>query len=180
VRAFGVVPLLALASCLTQHTDVNAAAEPKLEVVREKDRDGHLVREQMVLAAKGAKPLAHGSDKGWYSDGAKRYEREFDHGVPKGVWRTWHANGQIASETTFGETESVLRFWYDTGVVSAEGPALNGSRRGVWRFNRPDGSLRETGKFVDSVRDGTWTAWNPDGRETSVRYVKGSIVDRVD
>lgn len=181
MRALAIAAALALASCLTQRADVNIEAPAaKLEVTREKDADGHVVREQMVLVQKGLKPLAHGADKGFWANGSKRYEREFDHGAPKGVWRTWHANGQLASETTFGDTDSVLRFWYESGLVSAEGPARNGSRQGVWRFHRPDGSLREQGSYRDSLRDGAWTEYAPNGVETPVTYLRGVVIERGD
>ncbi|MDZ4772542.1 MAG: hypothetical protein SGI72_05350 [Planctomycetota bacterium] len=178
MRALGLVSIVALAACNTQRLETAPPIEPTLEIVREKDRDGNLVREQLVLVSRGERPLAHGADKGWYSNGAKRYEREFDRGSPSGPWRTWHANGQIASETTFAATEMLLSFWYDTGVISAAGPALNGSRRGVWRFFRPDGSVREEGTYVDSVRDGEWTFFEENGSKTSRFYARGVVVER--
>lgn len=178
MRAQLLLALLALAGCTTQRWDAPSPVEPTLEVVREKDREGNLVREQLVLVTKGERPIAHGADKGWYSNGSKRYEREFDHGSPTGPWRTWHANGQLASETTFSSTETLFTFWYDTGVISAAGPALNGSRRGTWRFYRPDGTLREEGTFVDSVRDGDWTFFEENGSKTSRSYKRGLVIER--
>jgi antitoxin component YwqK of YwqJK toxin-antitoxin module len=126
------------------------------------------------------KPIAHGADKGWYASGTRRFERDFDHGQPTGVWRAWHPNGQLASETTFaGATvEMLMSFWYDTGVLSAAGPATNGSRQGAWRFYRPEGSLREEGTYHDSVREGEWTEYDDVGAKARVVYVKGLVLSR--
>ena len=167
-----------LPSCLTQRAFTPPPREENLEVVREKDGAGHVVREQMVLRAPGERPVANGYDKGWYPDGARRYERAFDHGQPKGTWRTWHSNGQLASETVFAgpDVETTMRFWFDSGVVSAEGPARNGSRCGTWRFRRPDGSLQEEGGFTDSLREGEWVFHDESGAERRVTYRRGVIV----
>ncbi len=179
MRALALLAPLALASCLTQRADVAPAVhEEKIEVVREKDDAGHVVRERLVIVKRGEKPLAHGPDKGWYSNGTRRHERDFDHGAPRGVWRTWHANGQLASETTFGGVETVTRFWHENGLLGAEGPAQNGSRQGPWRFYRPDGSLREEGTFVDSVREGEWFEYDAEGSKRRVVYLKGRVLSR--
>lgn len=178
LRTAALLLALPLPACLTQHAFTPPLREEKLEVVREKDGAGHMVREQMVLRTPGERPVSNGYDKGWYPDGSRRYERAFDHGRPKGTWRTWHPNGQLASETVFAgpEVETPMRFWFDSGVVSAEGPARNGSRCGTWRFLRPDGSLQEEGGFTDSFREGEWVFRDESGTERRVTYRRGVIV----
>ena len=183
-----VVVLCALVSgaCLTQHNldqpppGLVARGEQRLEVSRDKDEAGKLIRERFVLVQRSEKPIAHGADTGWYSDGAKRFERRFVHDVASGVWHTWHANGRLESEVEFAgaDTERAMRFWYEDGQLSAEGPGRNGSRCGTWRFCRPDGRLREEGTYVDSLRDGEWKQWSGVGSEQRVVYARGVIVER--
>jgi len=179
VRALVVLALLVPASCLTQRADLDVDLEEgKLEVVREKDGEGHLVRERMVLVYKTRKPVAQGTDKGWFPSGTKRYERDFERGEPRGLWRTWHENGTLASEVTFSPDETPMRFWYPNGRVSAEGPARNGSRQGVWRCYRPDGTLREEGTYVNSLREGDWTEYGANDVKVHVVYEHGNVKSR--
>jgi antitoxin component YwqK of YwqJK toxin-antitoxin module len=179
VRALAVFALLVPASCLTQRLEQEPEPEEgKLEVVREQDGAGHLTRERMMSVAKGRKPVAQGQDTGWYASGVKRYEREFDHGEPHGLWRTWHENGVLASEVSFDEGESAMRFWYENGVLSAEGPSRKGSRQGVWRCYRPDGTLREEGTYVNSLREGDWTEYRSNELKVHVVYEHGNVKSR--
>jgi hypothetical protein len=179
VRALAALLLVVPAACLTQRLEPpDAPAEGKLEVVREQDGAGHLVRERMVLVRPGLMPIAQGADKGWYPTGVVRFEREFDNGQPNGTWRTWHENGVLASEASFKTGETIMRFWYETGIVSAEGPARDGSRQGVWRCYRPDGSLREEGTYVNSLREGDWIEYGPDSVQVHVVYERGYVKSR--
>ncbi|MBL8859138.1 MAG: hypothetical protein JNL28_11570 [Planctomycetes bacterium] len=188
IRALVTLVVLAsvLPSCLTQRNldqpppGVAARPEPRLEASRDKDADGRVIRERFLLVQQDEKPIAHGADVGWYSDGKKRFERRFAHDKPTGTWRTWHANGQLESEVEFGgpDKETTMRFWYQDGHLSAEGPARDGSRCGTWRFYRPDGTLREEGTYVDSQRDGVWSLREADGRELRLVYARGVIVER--
>lgn len=179
MRALAAVIVLLATSCLTQRVDPEETPpEGKLEVVREKDGSGHLVRERMVLVQRGRPPVAQGADKGWYASGGVRYEREFERGEPHGTWRTWHENGVLASEASFDAGERLMRFWYENGTVSAEGPAKNGSRQGVWRCYRPDGTLREEGTYVNSLREGDWTEYAADGVKVHVVYERGNVKSR--
>lgn len=178
MRRVAALASLALGACLTQRDLGPLPREEKLEVVREKDGAGHVVREQVVLVTKGEKPVPHGPDKGSYSDGTPRFERAFDRGTPSGTWKSWHANGQLASETTFAgpDVEAPMRFWHENGVVSAEGSARDGSRCGPWVFRRADGSVCEEGTYVDSLRDGAWTVHEPSGELRHLTYARGVVV----
>ena len=62
--------------------------------------------------------------------------------------------------------------------MSAEGPARNGSRQGVWRCYRPDGSLREEGTYVNSLREGDWTEYGANDVQVRVVYEHGNVKSR--
>jgi hypothetical protein len=133
------------------------AEEGKLEVVREQDGAGHLTRERMMSVAKGRKPIAQGQDNGLVRE---RREALRARVRPR---RTARSVAHVARERrarlggVVRRGESAMRFWYENGVLSAEGPARKGSRQGVWRCYRPDGTLREEGTYVNSLREGDWT-----------------------
>lgn len=177
---------LVLGACLSEHNldkpppGAPAPEPPHLEMRREKDKNGVVVHEWMVLAQKDQKSIKHGKDRTWYSNGAKEWEGEYDHGEKYGTWRKWHENGQPESETTFAGPDVVrpMHFWYDNGLPSADGFAKNGSRCGHWKFWRPDGSLREEGNYVDSLREGTWNIWDDETRtKRVVVYSKNVVVE---
>jgi hypothetical protein len=174
-----LVPLVG--GCLTERNldaappGVSAPEAPYLVVRRSRGRNKVLVHEWPVLAQKGRDDVRHGRDLSWYPSGAKEWERAFDHGEPKGTWRRWHENGQLASEVEFAgaDVERPMRFWHPNGQLSSEGAAKNGVRCGTWRFFGEDGTLREEGEFVESRREGTWKVWSEAEGPTEVTYIRG-------
>jgi len=184
--AFASVIALASTACRTQ-TELDSPPPeyrepdpPKLEAVRRKNTEGVLVRESFALTQRGHAPIPHGVDRAWYANGAKEWERAYDHGKPTGTWKRWYADGTLASETTFAgpNEERPMRFWNANGTLAAEGPARDGSRCGRWKFWRPDGSPREEGVYVDSLREGEWTLTDPDGSRRVVTYARNALMTR--
>lgn len=177
-----VLLAIATSACWTERAGEHGPLEPviedagRLDVKRKYDsQTGNLIHEWTVLARRGAAPVKHGHDQTWYPSGAKEWEREYDHGKPKGAWRRWFENGKQQSETFFGDPdiETTMRFWHENGQLSAQGPAKNGERFGVWRVYHKDGRLAEEGPFVNSLREGEWTVWSDDGSTSRiVKYVK--------
>jgi hypothetical protein len=153
---------------------------PHLAVRRMKGEKKSIAREWTVLVTPGHGEVKHGKDQGWYSSGAKEWERAFDHGKPKGTWRRWYENGQLESETEFAgaDVERPMRFWHANGQLSAEGMAKDGSRCGTWKFWNEDGTLREQGEYAGSLREGAWTIWSQDGSPPqTLRYQRGTILE---
>jgi hypothetical protein len=152
-------------------------AAPRLEKRTKHDRKtGHLVREWSVLVYSDRPPQKHGAERVFYSSGAKQWSREFDHGKPKGAWRSWYEDGQPRSECFFADpsVDTVMTWWYPGGRIQSRGPARNGAHRGVWRFYYKNGQLAEEGPFVDNQRHGEWRAWSEDGQVATLRkYAKG-------
>jgi antitoxin component YwqK of YwqJK toxin-antitoxin module len=53
-------------------------------------------------------------------------------------------------------------FYYDNGVVEAEGDAEEGYKDGVWLYYYPNGKLRSCGLYT-LWKHGVWTYFYPDG-----------------
>jgi hypothetical protein len=185
-RVAVLLSMVALASlsgaCLTERNldkppaGLTPPDPPHLAVRRPKKT---LVHEWTVLAQQGHDDVLHGKDLTWYPGGAKEWERAFDHGQPKGLWRKWYENGQLESETDFAgpDVERPMRFWYANGKPSAEGLAKNGARCGMWKFWNDDGTLHEQGQYLGSLREGPWIVWDQDGSTShTVQYVHGDII----
>lgn len=45
--------------------------------------------------------ICNGSDTGWSTSGKKAYAGQYKNGKQDGIWRHWHENGQLQSETIF-------------------------------------------------------------------------------
>lgn len=182
--ATAAVLALVASACLTERNldkplpGATPPEPPHLAIRRTKGENKTLVHESTVLVQKGHDEVRHGKDQTWYPSGAKEWEREFDHGHPKGTWRKWYENGQLASETEFAGTdvERPMRFWHANGQLAAEGPAKNGSRTGAWKFWRADGSLSEEGSYVGSLREGDWNIWSDGNPEPQVAHYVGGVI----
>jgi hypothetical protein len=68
---------------------------------------------------------------------------EYLHPKGDGISRTWHPNGQLASEyeRTIGVSVAELRQWHDNGVLAKVTPYLGGKIHGVVRQWDKDGKL---------------------------------------
>jgi len=150
---------------------------PHLESRTTTDRQtGRLVREWSVLVSAGKPPQKQGVEKMYYSNGALEWSREFDHGQPKGAWRSWYQDGQPRSECFFGDAsvDTIMSWWYPGGHIQSRGPARNGAHRGFWRYYYKNGQLAEEGEYFDNQKHGEWRAWNEDGKTLTLReYSKG-------
>ncbi|MFF2808456.1 toxin-antitoxin system YwqK family antitoxin [Streptomyces sp. NPDC058000] len=67
--------------------------------------------------------IPHGPDREWWADGRPMSEGQSDYGVPAGVWRKWHHNGQLAREQHFDSMgdPADIRTWDEDGHPTATG-----------------------------------------------------------
>ncbi|WP_328914317.1 MULTISPECIES: toxin-antitoxin system YwqK family antitoxin [unclassified Streptomyces] len=67
--------------------------------------------------------LEDGPTKGWYPDGELEFEGFVERGLPTGLWRSWHKNGQLAEEKEFGGRLGgvvAIRRWSENGGLIDE------------------------------------------------------------
>lgn len=119
-----------------------------------------------------------GVERRWYPDGTLELERGWREDEPRGWWRSWWPDGTPRFEHRFDPGEATpMRWWFESGVVSSEGPARGGVREGPWRARHPGGVPAYAGGYVAGRRDGLWTFWHPDGSLAERgRYVAGERV----
>ncbi|WP_280494994.1 toxin-antitoxin system YwqK family antitoxin, partial [Nocardia farcinica] len=65
---------------------------------------GQLVSQQFYVDG-----IAHGPEREWWADGGRKAEGEMRHGMPVGVHRFWHRNGQLAEEREFDDAGRMIR-----------------------------------------------------------------------
>ncbi|AXK86427.1 hypothetical protein IU436_22940 [Nocardia farcinica] len=88
---------------------------------------GQLVSQQFYVDG-----LAHGPEREWWADGGRKAEGEMRHGMPVGVHRFWHRNGQLAEEREFDDAGRMIRRrkWDENGDP-VEIAAGRRARRGI-------------------------------------------------
>jgi hypothetical protein len=111
-------------------------------------------------------------------DGQPNAEGSYIDDKKQGLWRSWHANGKIASQGVMIDDQRHGRWvqWYDDGNKQSQGSYSHGRQEGPWTFWTEDGKKEMEGDFVDGQMDGVWKTWSPDGAESEIRFKNGAAV----
>ena len=163
--------LAALASCeprFEQASRMIAGPEPR-EPVLDRRRTYYLNDtsrprlESQVLVFFDGSVLRHGLEREWSESGTLVAEREFARGEPAGRWRTWFPSGRPRSESAFGPEPATWSWWYESGQLSSQGPALGGVKQGRWTAWHENGVESSEGDYSAGKREGEWSFWNEEG-----------------
>lgn len=102
--------------------------------------------------------------------GARRSEHHFHNGLPHGLTREWHENGELASETPFtdGRIDGTVRQWNASGKLLGECTLNNGT--GVYRKWHQNGQLESELAFVDGAVSGRQVVMAEDGEKLAEQY----------
>lgn len=173
VGLFSVLPLVIGSSCATglpelppmPEREQASFEEPRVEWRTRKDEQtDRVTRTWFVLVYPDGRVERHGVEREFHPEGVLAAEREYQHGQPSGSWKTWWPSGAMRSNYHYLESRSTtMRFWHETGRLSAEGPAVEGVREGEWSFWHEDGSVRQRGEYRNGLREGAWTVHHPGG-----------------
>lgn len=183
LRLLALVLLLALGACRSSSEGPikrvtplpNGGAPESHQQIDPKT--GLVQHEWSTLAIGNQVARKHGKETVMRKDGTKEWEREWDHGKPTGLWRSWYSNGQMRSEVFFAgaEEERPMTFWFDNGQRRMQGPARNGVRCGHWKIWFANGRMAEEGDLVGSRREGEWKAWSEDGKRSFTRVYQHDV-----
>ena len=83
------------------------------------------------------------------------------------TWYSWHENGQLFSMANYPSDESLpdkytpVRLPGNPGVLADE-PITN-AKDGAWKSYHPNGKLKDSGNYKQSVKDGFWISWHENG-----------------
>ncbi|MBK7643223.1 MAG: hypothetical protein IPJ19_09255 [Planctomycetes bacterium] len=183
VRSILALALCAIAACrfgsvdgVRRVTPIPGGGAP-VEHQQIDPKTGKPLHEWSTIAVGDKPSRKHGKESVMRPDGSKEWERDWDHGQPAGVWRSWYANGQMRSECFFdGPTqERPMTFWFDNGQRRMQGPAQDGVRCGHWTVWFANGQVAEEGAFGGNRREGEWKAWSEDGKRSFVRVYQHDV-----
>jgi len=183
MKAGVVVVLLALAACRNTGQPIVKRITPLpnggLPQTHQKidPKTGRVQHEWSTISFGNETARKHGKETILRPDGSKEWEKEWDHGKPAGLWRSWYANGRMRSELFYAgpEEERPMTFWFENGQRHMQGPAKNGQRCGHWKVWLADGTLVEEGGYVGNRRQGEWQAWSEDGKRMFVRVYQNDL-----
>lgn len=134
-----------------------------------------LAREHGVFILFDNSVVAHGRDVLWYSNGRLRHEREYEHGEPRGRWRSWFENGVLESDASYAPGErTAMSWWREDGSLSSSGGHVLGRREGQWSSFHSNGMPAARGNWSDGERHGPWSFFDDAGGLVECgEYVRG-------
>lgn len=131
-----------------------------------------------IIAQKQATVTKIGSWTYWNENGTTYAQEEYtSSGTVTGTWKTWYANGQVATTINFATGSAT--YWYENGTKSSEG-TVNTSmvQTGRWVGWHDNGNKNFEGSYsATGQQQGTWTYWASDGRKlTEQTWNNGVLV----
>lgn len=134
--------------------------------------------------------LYHGKSYGWYENGNKDYEGEYNNGdgtdlgttgVPKngrtGQWIFYYESKQKLSESKFknGKIDGVSTTWYENGQKESEGNFIEGKNEGVYSTWYENGQIKGKYNYKNGELNGKVNTWYEGGEKFSEgEYVLGT------
>ena len=103
-----------------------------------------------------------------HSNGKKKSEAIFKHGLLDGVMRGWYANEQKGTEINYknGKIHGLKIGWHSNGNKAAEANFQHGKKHGLETEWYSNGQMEGEANFKDGKSDGTWTSWNENGTKS--------------
>ncbi|GAL86030.1 hypothetical protein MYP_3259 [Sporocytophaga myxococcoides] len=138
--------------------------------------------------------------KEFHENGTLKSYSNYENGDPSGIQRTWHPNGQLASEYVIkdkkaygqsqyyysngtasrkafyenGKIQGLEETWYDNGNKERSQQYIDGKRNGPYKFWYKDGKLRVSGIFLNDLADSLWVYYDSTGNfDYELTYEKG-------
>ena len=139
----------------------------KIETIEEYWPTGNLKTSKQVIRDEEGNLMLHGVTTQWWTNGRKKSEMGFLHGVPHGPRRAWYQDGKKWSDGahTNGRSTGTWTVWSPTGVKQQRWTYDdNGAYHGlftVWHANLAQ--KKSEVEYVHGDRSGFETYWDPQG-----------------
>ena len=99
-----------------------------------------------------------------YPSGNIRFEGNFEHGIPTGIFRYYHENGKlrVIMKHTEGNAEASAEIFNEAGIRIAQGAYLNEQKSGEWvYYNEEDGKVLSVEHYRKGQPHGIWKVYYP-------------------
>lgn len=96
-----------------------------------------------------------------------------------GIVKIYFDSGVLAAEGGYlkGKRFGTWKHFYDSGKVLGEGDYSDGLKTGLWQLYYGNGGPRGKGKFKADLKHGRWVEWDRRGNEAEVDYNEGVKVE---
>jgi antitoxin component YwqK of YwqJK toxin-antitoxin module len=103
----------------------------------------------------------------------------FKDGMPHGVWKEWHQNGQLASEAPYkmGNKDGLFRHWSESGKLIGQYWILKGN--GIKRIYNESGELVREQVIEHNRPNGLSMEYYADNGQRSIVWMKNGDVVRI-
>ena len=105
----------------------------------------------------------HGIWKGYHENTqSKRYEGQFNHGIPVGRFTYYAIEGYVSGKVDFiNDSISSAQMFHENGSIMAEGKFLNQTKFGKWYIYSRSGYLLNAFHYLNGALEGTQYAYYP-------------------
>jgi hypothetical protein len=120
--------------------------------------------------------VPHGLRREWHPNGQPWLWGAYAAGERTGAWTEWHDNGamRFRGEYRGDRLEGTETWWYPNGHAEWQVARTAGKREGVELWWYESGKLRRLGTYHEGEKDGTFTVYGEDGRPAfSGAYTNG-------
>ena len=103
-----------------------------------------------------------------------------ERGTPAGIWKTYYDDGKLLEECPYqdGLKQGTCRQYFTDHSLKSEVNFVKGKLEGPAVFYYPNGKIMLTGKSVNDLREGTWTAYKDSGeKEHETEYKAGVVIN---
>ena len=102
----------------------------------------------------------------WHANGQLEVELNYVNNKIEGLWRQWHENGQLQNEVNYvnDKREGLYRRWHENGQLQHEGNYVNDKSEGLWRWWHENGQLEQEINHVNDKREGLFRWWYENGQ----------------
>jgi antitoxin component YwqK of YwqJK toxin-antitoxin module len=137
--------------------------------------------------------VLNGLWSGWYDNGQKMFDVNFDNGKRTGNWKIWdfsrtecpEGDYEVKADTvglpsvikilkTTNNSKDLVGLidFYPNHCIKSAGPVKGNKKNGPWTVWYDDGTKWSEGDFKFDVSDGLRTVWYPDGK----KYYQGKYL----
>lgn len=131
------------------------------------DKNGSIINE-------GKRKLTKFPFTGYFEDGTKRFEGDYDGSEQNGIWKYYDRYGNLSSEEPYlkGATNGLLKSYHQNGKLNYQVNYKAGLRDGYYEEYFPNGKMAEQGWYVDGEKEGYWKQYYANGNtQRSLYYV---------
>lgn len=118
-----------------------------------------------TVLSEGKRKLTKFPFTGYFEDGTKRFEGDYDGSEQNGVWKYYDRYGNISSEEPYvkGATDGLLKSYHKNGKLDYQVNYEKGIRDGYYEEYFMNGKMAQQGWYKEGEKEGYWQQYFANG-----------------